>query len=436
MRMSKQEKKGLVPERRFPEFQDAKEWVRKPLCEIGEILQGYGFPEVFQGKTQGEYPFYKVSDISNTILNGSHFIDKAVNYIDRDDLALIRAKTIPAGTTVFAKIGEAIRSNRRALTSSECLIDNNVAGVKAIHGKANDLYIFYVLSQINLIEYSGGAVPSVNKSTLENIPVFSTQPEEQQKVADCLASIDELITAESQKLETLKTHKKGLMQQLFPAEGETIPTLRFPEFRKTGEWKPMPVGEKVELVSGYPFKSTEISEDPSGIPLMRGINITEGFVRHNKEIDRFYLGKTNGLEKYLLRESDLIIGMDGSKVGKNSALITDFDAGSLLIQRVARLRSDCSSTISFIFQHINSNRFHSYVDRINTSGGIPHISAKQISDFVICFPRDKKEQKKVADSLIFLDDLIRAQAQNLDVLKAHKKSLMQQLFPAMDGVEA
>ena len=64
------------------------------------------------------------------------------------------------------------------------------------------------------------------------LPSFS----EQQKIADCLASLDELITLEAQKLDTLKTHKKGLMQQLFPAAGGTLPILRFPEFRDTGGW--------------------------------------------------------------------------------------------------------------------------------------------------------------------------------------------------------
>ncbi len=136
------------------------------------------------------------------------------------------------------------------------------------------------------------------------------------------------------------------------------------------------------------------------------------------------------LEKYFLQINDLVIGMDGSKVGKNSALITDKDSGALLIQRVARLRTECKATISFIFQHINSIKFHSYVDRINTSSGIPHISAKQINEFEICFPPVEKEQQKIADCLTSIDELVTAQTQKIEALKAHKKGLMQQLFPA------
>ena len=208
-----------------------------------------------------------------------------------------------------------------------------------------------------------------------------------------------------------------------------VPQLRFPEFRDVGEWEVVPLGEKVDLLSGFPFKSADISDNSDGIPLMRGINITEGFIRHTLDIDRYFLGDDKPLEKYKLQESDLVIGMDGSKVGKNSALITEDDAGSLLIQRVARLRAKCEATIRYIFQHIHSSKFHSYVDRINTSGGIPHISAKQINEFEICFPPVQKEQQKIADCLSSLDALIAAQADKIDALKTHKKGLMQQLFP-------
>ena len=73
--------------------------------------------------------------------------------------------------------------------------------------------------------------------------------DEQQKIADCLSSIDELVTLEAQKLDTLKAHKKGLMQQLFPAEGETVPKLRFPDFRDAGVWEQRLLKEVVKNVN-------------------------------------------------------------------------------------------------------------------------------------------------------------------------------------------
>jgi type I restriction enzyme S subunit len=265
-----------------------------------------------------------------------------------------------------------------------------------------------------------------------NLPYPDTN--EQQKIADCLFSLDEVINAESKKLESLKVHKKGLMQNLFPQEGETVPKIRFPEFMDSGEWAFHPIGSKVDSISGYPFPSSEISEDSNGVPLMRGINITEGYIRHNFDIDRYFVGKQN-LQKFQLRTGDLVIGMDGSKVGKNCALISDADAGSLLVQRVARLRTEREGMTHYIFQHINSRSFHSYVNRINTSGGIPHISLMQIEEFKVCFPPTDNELLQITDCLSCLDDLVTAQNEKLLSLNLHKKGLMQQLFPSTNDIK-
>lgn len=224
-------KKGLIqqlfpqegetlPRLRFPEFEGLGEWEKGIISDIGTVLQGYGFPERYQGLQNGDFPFYKVSDISKSLSVGKTFIEKAANYVNESQLKELKAKPIPAGTTVFAKIGEAIRSNKRAITTVPCLIDNNAAGVKSINGRATDLFIYLTMEQISLIDHAGGVVPAVNKSAIEAIPVKFPKIAEQQRIADCLTSLDDLIAAEIGKLDTLKTHKKGLMQQLFPRVGE------------------------------------------------------------------------------------------------------------------------------------------------------------------------------------------------------------------------
>ena len=263
------------------------------------------------------------------------------------------------------------------------------------------------------------------------LPVAQS-PAEQQKIAECLSSVDLSVAAQARKVGALKTHKKGLMHQLFPREGETQPRLRFPEF--DGEWEEVELGEKVNLLSGYPFDGPDICQDRNGIPLLRGINVTEGRIRHNPEIDRYYTGSTEGLEKFRLQTNDLVIGMDGSKVGKNSAMVSATDSGALLIQRVARLRAKNPSLIHFIFQRVHSPTFHSYVDRINTSSGIPQISARQSKEFRFCFPPEA-EQHRIASCLRSLDALITAETQKLEALRTHKKGLMQQLFPLPEAVE-
>jgi len=136
--------------------------------------------------------------------------------VNANDLATLRAKLIPIGATVFAKIGEALRLNRRAFVQCECLIDNNAVGLKAVPGVANDYFIYLLSQLINLNDHCGGAVPSVNKSTLEAIEVVVPEVDEQEKIAASMSYHDELIRNQEKKLGILKIHKAGLMQQLFP----------------------------------------------------------------------------------------------------------------------------------------------------------------------------------------------------------------------------
>ncbi len=229
----KDHKKGLLkqlfpaegetlPQLRFPEFGNSGKWQKIALGDICDIITGYTFPECLQGKIHGLYPFCKVSDISKAVSEHGGLLDRALNYVGDDELSILKAKPLPVGTTVFAKIGEALRLNRRAITTVECLIDNNAVGIKAKSKKSTD-YFLYTLSQlIDLSEYCGGAVPAVNKTVLENISVVIPTSYEQQRIADCLSSLDELIASQTQKIDLLKDHKKGLMQQLFPRIDEVL----------------------------------------------------------------------------------------------------------------------------------------------------------------------------------------------------------------------
>ena len=186
------------------------------MGEIVNVYQGFGFPEKLQGKKKGKYPFIKVSDISVVTNKGDRFIEEAANYVDEEDLELLKAIPFPAGTVVFAKIGEAIRLNRRVILKQKSLIDNNVGGVKAKSDLSNDSFVFYIMSMIDLKKYAGGVVPSVKKTAIENIEVLMPPTlDEQQKIAEVLTSIDRTIMQKTKKTNLLKKYKKGLMQQMF-----------------------------------------------------------------------------------------------------------------------------------------------------------------------------------------------------------------------------
>ena len=404
--MSKARNHLWTPRLRFPEFRDAGDWDTKPLREVANVFQGYGFPEHLQGKAEGQYPFYKVSDISNASESGSRFIEQAANYVDRNEIDLLKAKTIPKGTTIFAKIGEAIRSNRRVKTTSECIIDNNTAGVKAINAASVDDFVFYLMSRISLIDYAGGAVPSVNRTTIENI-VTSVPPvvKEQRKIASCLSSLDQLVFAQSQKLDALKDYKKGLMQQLFPKEGGAFPRLRFPEFQEAGKW----VGQNLRDILTLNYGMSLHVED-----------------REQGEIPVY---GSNGIvgthSKAAVHQPGIIIGRKGS-----AGLVHMSRKPFFPIDTTFYLTADDAPEVDLHFLYHLLR--HVDLKRITDDGNVPGLNRKIAYMESAHIPELRIEQEKIAACLSSLDELISAQSLRLDTLRIHKKGLLQQLFPASD----
>ena len=202
-------------------------WRRLTLGEKCDILAGFGFPERFQGKSSGDLPFYKVGDISETWKRGDTFLTNANHYISHTEARELRAKALPANTTVFAKIGAAIALNRRAILSEPSLVDNNVMG---LHPGSDDLdfkFLFHFICTLKLDELSRATtVPSIRKSDIESIAIPVPPPMEQQRI---VAEIEKQFT----RLETgvaalrrvqanLKRYRAAVLKAA--CEGKLVPT--------------------------------------------------------------------------------------------------------------------------------------------------------------------------------------------------------------------
>ena len=171
------------------------------------------------------------------------------------------------------------------------------------------------------------------------------------------------------------------------------------------KWKKL--GEVADLLSGFPFDSSQFTD--RGIKLMRGVNIKRGQLYFNDTDDRYWVS-TKGLEKYIVKENDIVISMDGSLVGRSFGMVKKEYLPLLLVQRVARIRSSIVN-INYIYHCIN-NWFPNYVDKKKTQGAIPHISMKDIANFPIPVP-SSKEQERVATILDRFDTLTNDLSQGL-----------------------
>lgn len=393
--------KTVVPTLRFPEFQNTEGWKEyklKSLCEIGN------------GKD------YKHLGSGNIPVYGSGGYMTSV-----DD---------------FLYDGESVCIGRKGTIDKPIFLTGKFWTVDTLfytHSFHNCLpkFLYLIFQQINWYKYNeAGGVPSLSKTTIGEINVFVPVGEkgelkEQQKIADCLSSLDDLIEATAQKVEALKGHKKGLMQRLFPAEGKNVPDLRFPEFQASEKWKECILGNCLLEQPRYginapavPFQKelptyiriTDISEDGYFLPNPKVS------VNHDA-VDNFYLGI-----------GDLVFARTGASVGKCYKYRKE--DGKLVFAGFLIKVSPDQTRLSpdFLFQFTFSQLYWKWVDLTSTRSGQPGINSKEFASMMLYLPT-KDEQQKIADCFSSLDELIEATSRKVEILKEHKKGLMQQLFP-------
>lgn len=193
-------------------------------------------------------------------------------------------------------------------------------------------------------------------------------------------------------------------------------------------WRADIIGNHISIVSGYPFKSHEYTDNSDGIRLLRGDNIAQGYIRWSGCKRWINKDKIN-VERFALKPADLVIAMDRTWVssGLKISEIRHEDCPSLLVQRVSRLRSKDSFVQELLKQIFNSFRFEQYVKSVQTETAVPHISAQQIKEFPILLP-PLTEQKKIARILSTWDKAIETVDKLIENSKQQKKALMQQLL--------
>jgi type I restriction enzyme, S subunit len=251
---------------------------------------------------------------------------------------------------------------------------------------------------------------------------------EQRYIADCLSSLDSLIAAHTQKLDTLRSHKRGLMQQLFPVEGESVPRLRFPEFEGAGEWEERKLGEIATLRNGYAFKSSSYVENGKyRIITIGNVQAGELSIEGAKAIDEL----PKDIQRHqILQSGEILISMTGN-VGRVCMVDSE---NCLLNQRVGKLVPHKIDK-EFFYHEINSEVFREAMQSRAAGGAQGNLSSTAIEYHLIDFPTTSDEQTRIADCLSSIDTLISAQTDKIAELKTFKRGLMQQLFPAPERMQ-
>jgi type I restriction enzyme S subunit len=421
---------SLVPTLRFPEFREAEGWHQKRLGSVGQLTRGLT---------------YSADDLASTgllvlrstnIQNGSLVLDQDLVFVRKpcpDVLRIQRGDIVicmsNGSKALVGKSGEYSGEYQGEITvGAFCSFFRPARPFAKIAFHLNS-YQTYIADLI-----AGGNINNLTNWVLEEFRFpIPDSPAEQQKIAECLSSVDELIAAQARKVDALKTHKKGLMQQLFPREGETQPRLRFPEFQNAGEWEETTLGELAKLVRG-----------PFGGSLKKEIFVASGYAVYEQQhaiysdfsFFRYHITaeKFRELMRFAVAANDVIMSCSGT-MGK-FAIVPDGAAPGVINQALLKLTPHELCNTNFLKELLELPSVQQKLLAQSAGGAIQNVVAvDQIKALPLRLP-SADEQKAVVGCLSSIDALISAETQKLDALKTHKKGLMQQLFPPPAAVEA
>lgn len=418
--MKDQTTAALMPKLRFPEFRDEDGWQVKPLNKL-----------LFEPKRRNRDLEFGPADVLS--VSGEYGCMNQIEFMGRSyaGVSVKDYHVVEHGDLVYTK--SPLKKNPFGIIKENKGKRGIVSTLYAVYRPFADCsgsYLDHFFSgDYNLNAY---LQPLVKKGAKNDMKVNNTDvlkgnicvPKlpEQQKIADCLSSLDQLIAAQGRKVEALKTHKKGLMQQLFPREGEAQPRLRFPEFRNAGEWEERNAG------SLFGHRTTR---GESGLPIY-SVTMNDGMVRRDsleRKVDDIEDAAGN---KKCLR-NDIAYNMMRMWQGAMGVAPED-----CLVSPAYVVLTPKKDAVPQFFQYLFKLPSMLALLTAHSRGLTKDRLRLYFDDFASMTFRcpGAKEQKRIADFLSSLDDCIAAQSKVLEAIKTHKKGLMQQLFPSAEAVEA
>ncbi len=413
--MVKDGKKTAVPKLRFPEFRDA--WDNKVLApyleECGSRVPATTSLPIYSSSRSGLTPQASYYNGRTIINDGEYGVVPPNCFVYRhmsDD-----------GQFVFNvnETGEDIAVSKEYPVFRTINLD-----YRFLHAKLNHSQDFKAFA---LSQKAGGTRTRLYYSKLRSWETYLPSLPEQQKIADCLSSLDKLIAVQGKKVETLKTYKLGLMQQLFPREGETIPRLRFPEFCNAPEWIEAPLGELFDTSSGGTPDRAKQEYWNGSIPWVTTSLVDFNFIT---KADEFIseAGLDNSSAK-VFPKGTVLIAMYGQGITRGKVAILGIPAATNQACAAILPNGDVDNGFTFVSL---CGRYEE-IRKLSNSGGQENLSQALIRALPFRYPKDVDEQLKIVEFFSYIDALIVGAIGKLDALKIHKEGLMKELFPPSEA---
>lgn len=424
----KDSKKTAVPKLRFPEFLNSLGWKHEPLSTfISALDAGVSVNAGDRPATPAEIGVLKTSCVTNGVFEPSE--NKVVLEPEEQERV---TECVRGGTIIIS------RMNTPALVGANAYVENDLANVflpdrlwaaKPV-SDANMRFIAQVLgsnhgrsSLSELAAGSSGSMKNIAKSAVLELLIFAPEPDEQKKIADCLTSLDDLIAAQGRKVEVLKTYKRGLIQQLFPRAGETVPHLRFPEFAST--WHTQKVSSLLDKAS------FAVNVEPDKIYREIGIRSHGKGIFHKEPV----LGRVIGEKRVFKVVQNAFVLNIVFAWEQAVATTSGKEAGMIASHRfpmfVAKEGKCDVDYVKWFFLTKEGKRLLGLASP-GGAGRNKTLGQKEFENLEITLPVSLNEQMRIASSISSFDNQIAIESDKLEFMKMHKKGLMQQLFPVLE----
>ena len=297
----------------------------------------------------------------------------------------ITADNAPSRAQQVVRANDILLGTTRPMLKRYCMIDDNYDGQICSTGfcvlRANERtlpgWIYHQITSTDFFAYveknqKGASYPSISDTIVKAYRIPLPPLEVQQEIVRILDHFTELTAELTAELTKRDKQHQYYAQYLYNAIKEMgAPVVH--------------IKDVCDLLTGFPFDSSQFVKE--GVQLLRGINIKRGFLDYSEGNNRYWRS-IKDYEKFLLSADDIVIAMDGSLVGKSYGQVKDQHLPALLVQRVTRVRATKVNP-HYLYHYISSGAFTNYVKLKKTSGAVPHISMKDIENFVLPLPTEK-----------------------------------------------
>lgn len=354
------------------------DWRIVSLGDVAEIGAGNSAPQDKALFVDGIYPFVRTSDVGKVRFGT---ISDAADKLN--DKGIFRLRKVSKGTVLVPKSGASTFLNHRVILADDCYVSSHLATVKAKPARADDRFLLYFLGTIKAQDLiQDHKYPSLKLGDISEIRIGLPSLAEQKRI---VAILDEAFKGIETAIANIERNLANA-RELFESFLESV-------LDQGGKgWVETSLGDEVELLTGFAFKSNGYTNSESGVRLLRGDNIVQGGFRW-EDVKRWPQKDIGVYKKFSLKAGDIVLAMDRTwvKAGLKYAQVTDNDLPCLLVQRVARIRARKDVDNKYLKFVIASVAFRRYVLAIQTGLGVPHISGSQIAAFRFNRPSIEKQ---------------------------------------------